>query len=138
MERYVIDASVIVKWILGDEREPDQDKALGLLNTWLEDRAEIFSPTLWEYEVGNFLGRELPEQASEKMNLLVNLRFGSIPLTEKMHDLCFAWMAEKGVTFYDACYLAVAMETRSILVTADSKFAEKMKKQGSICLVGDL
>jgi len=138
MERYVVDASVILKWILGDEREPDQDKALGLLNAWLEDRAEIFSPTLWEYEVGNFLGRELPEQASEKMNLLVNLRFGSIPLTEKMHHLCFTWMAEQNVTFYDACYLAVANETKSILVTADSRFAEKMQNQGSICLLRDL
>ena len=26
MRRYVVDASVILKWVLGDERESDQDK----------------------------------------------------------------------------------------------------------------
>jgi predicted nucleic acid-binding protein len=138
MKRYVVDASVILKWILGDKREPDQDKALSLLEAWLEDQAEIFAPTLWEYEVGNFLGREFPDQASEKMNLLLNLRFGCIPLTEKMHHLCFTWMAENGVTFYDACYLAVSEETRCILITADTKSAQRMRHQGSICLLRDL
>lgn len=88
--------------------------------------------------MGNFLGRRLPRQASEKMALLLNLRFTSIALTEKMHELCFYWMAHHGVTLYDACYLAVAEETKSILVTADLKFLEKMQHPKSICLLAVL
>ena len=138
MDRYVIDASVILKWVLGDERESDQGKALDLLNAWVGGRAELLAPSLWEYEVGNFLGRLFPEKAFEKMALIVNLKFSSLPLTEKMHRLCFDWMAHNGVTFYDACYLALAEETESILVTADEKFAEKMGRPKSVCLLKDL
>jgi predicted nucleic acid-binding protein len=47
-------------------------------------------------------------------------------------------MAQNGVTFYDACYLALAEETKSILVTTDAKFAEKMGPSKSICLLKDL
>lgn len=138
MDRYVVDASVILKWVLGDERESDQDKALELLNAWVGGRTELLAPSLWEYEVGNFLGRLFPGQAFEKMALIVNLKFSSIPLTESMHRLCFDWMARNGVTFFDACYLALAEETKSILVTADAKFTEKMGHTKSVCLLQDL
>ncbi len=138
MQRYVVDASVILKWVFGDERESDQDKALSLLNAWAEGRCELLAPSLWEYEVGNFLGRLFPGEASAKMNLIANLKFSSIPLTENMHRLCFDWMSQNRVTFYDACYLALAEETGSILVTADTKFAEKMGQPKSVCLLEDL
>jgi len=44
MQRYVIDASVILKWVLGDERESDQDKALDLLNAWHQSRRVELEP----------------------------------------------------------------------------------------------
>ena len=138
MDRYVVDASVILKWVLGDERESDQHKALDLLNAWVGGRAELLAPSLWEYEVGNFLGRLFPGQAFEKMALIVNLKFSGIPLTDSMLRLCFDWMARNGVTFYDACYLALAEETKSILVTADANFAGKMGYTKSVCLLQDL
>lgn len=138
MQRYVVDASVILKWVLGDERESDQDKALDLLNAWARGDSELLAPSLWEYEVGNFLGRLLPDQATEKMNLIANLKLSSNPMTESMQRLCFEWMSQNGVTFYDACYLALAEETGSILVTADAKFAEKMHHPKSLCLLSDL
>lgn len=138
MGRHVVDASVILKWVLGEEGEVERNKALGLLNAWVEGRVELLAPDLWVYEVGNFLGRQLPGQALEKMELLFNLKFSSIALTENMLRMCFYWMAENEVTFYDASYLAVAEETKSILVTADAKFAEKMNRPQSICLLRDL
>ena len=138
MGRHVVDASVILKWVLGEEREAEWNKALGLLNGWVEGRVDLLAPDIWVYEVGNFLGRQLPGQALEKMELLLNLRIPSIALTENMLRLCFHWMAENGVTFYDASYLAVAEQTKSILVTADEKFAEKMGHPQSIRLLKDL
>jgi len=138
MQRYVVDASVILKWVLGDEQEPDQHKALDLLNAWVEGRVELLAPSLWEYEAGNFLGRHFPGQAVEKMDLIANLKFSSLPLTGNMHRLCFEWMARNGVTFYDACYLALAEETGSVLVTADAKFAEKMGHPKAVRLLVDI
>lgn len=56
----MLDASVILKWVLGSRHEPDQVKAMGLLSAWAAGSITISAPSLWQYEVGNFLGRELP------------------------------------------------------------------------------
>ena len=34
----------MLKWILGDNQELDQDKALGLLDAWINGMAEVFGP----------------------------------------------------------------------------------------------
>jgi len=55
VEKYTTDASVILKWVLGDKAEADQKKAMALLTGWVEGTWEIFVPVLWQFEVGNFL-----------------------------------------------------------------------------------
>ena len=136
--RYVVDASVILKWVLGNEREADHTKALDLLEAWADGSAELAAPALWQYEVGNFLGRERHEEAIDKMNSLLKLGIQTIELTDTITRRCFTWMKQYGVTFYDSSYLAAALEIQAILATADGKFARKMKKAGAICLIGDL
>ena len=138
MKKYVVDASIIIKWVLGDEREPDHDIAMNLLNFWTEGNAEISSPVLWQYEVANFLGRALNNEAGEKINILLDLNIGSVELTENMFHQCFTWMKENSVTFYDAAYLSAAVELGGTLITADEKFANKMKKNKAICLLKNL
>lgn len=138
MERYVVDASVILKWVLGEEQESDQDLALKLLDTWAAGIAEFVAPSLWQYEVGNFLGRELRDEAIEKMNLLLDLGIQSVDLSNTIIERCFAWMEQHAVTFYDASYLAVAFEIQGTLITADDKFCRKMGKVGRICLLKNL
>jgi predicted nucleic acid-binding protein len=138
MREYVVDASVILKWILGDERESDQEKAIYLLNDWANGRSQLSAPTIWQYEVGNFLGRENPEKAGEKMELLLNLKIINVGLS---HDICqksFTWMKENGVTFYDASYLAAAYERGATLVTTDKAFVNKMSNMEHMCLLKDL
>jgi len=138
MRRYVVDASVILKWVLGDERESDQDKAMKLLNAWVEGAAELSAPTLWQYEVGNFLGRELPEESAEKMDLLLNLNIKSVDLADSIFRRCFNWMRQKNVSFYDVSYLAVALEIQATLITADETFVKKMEEMDRICLLKHL
>ena len=138
MTRYVVDASVILKWVLGEEQEADQTKAENLLNAWVEGRIELAAPTLWQYEVGNFLGRELPRHAEENMGLLLNLRFRTIDLNEGMCRQCFVWMRKNRVTFYDAAYLAVAFEIQGTLITADERFVKRMGKIEQLCLLKNL
>jgi predicted nucleic acid-binding protein len=138
MADYVIDASVILKWILGDREEPDQAKAVGLLARWAEGSDDLRAPALWEYEVANFLGREFPDEAEKKMEILRHLKIRSVALTDTMIKRCFQWMKTKKVTFYDASYLAVAVETGAVLVTADEKFMKKMGKGESLATLKDL
>jgi hypothetical protein len=41
MKKYVVDASVLLKWVLGDEREADQSSAMKLLNAWVRGDANL-------------------------------------------------------------------------------------------------
>lgn len=138
MRQYVVDASVILKWVLGDEQESDHEKAMNLLNIWIEGEAELSAPTLWQYEVGNFLGRDLPREAADKMGILLNLHIISMDLTDSIFRQCFKWMKQKRVTFYDASYLAVAFEIQGTLVTADERFVKEMDKTDHLRLLKDL
>jgi len=138
MRSYVVDASVILKWVVGEEKEPDHQQAMGLLGFWTKSHAELIAPSLWKYEVGNFLGRTLQEDARNKMNLLINLNIRNVEMTESMYVQCFSWMKKNNVTFYDACYLAAAFEVQGTLITADQNFVSKMGKTSSICLLKDL
>ena len=138
MKHYVVDASVILKWVLGKKRESDHKQAMALLETWTEGGIDLSAPILWQYEVGNFLGRRLQEEAMDTMNLLLNLNIRNVALTHGMFQQCFSWMSQKSITFYDASYLAVAFEVQGILITADEKFAGEMEETNRICLLKDL
>jgi predicted nucleic acid-binding protein len=138
MKIYVVDASVMLKWVLGQEMEPDQDKANRLLQNWMAGRLELAAPSLWHYEVGNVLGRQLADEADKKMALLFNLHIKSLDPTPNIYAHCFAWMKEFGVTFYDASYLALALELNGALVTADTKFFQQMQSNHRIHLLQEM
>ncbi len=138
MKKYIVDASIILKWVLEKGNEPDHDKAIGLLHVWLHGEAWIAAPNLWTYEVANILGRAVPNEANQKMKLLINLQIAIVDCSEKMIQQCFVWMKEHQVTFYDAVYLAAAYSTDAVLLTSDEKFSEKMKNNDRICLLNNL
>jgi predicted nucleic acid-binding protein len=138
MKKYIVDASVILKWVLEKEKEPDHDKATGLLHSWVSGAVIIAAPGLWTYEVANILGRALPDEAGQKMKLLLDLQINVVDCSEQMIRQCFAWMKKYQVTFYDAVYLAAAYEIDAALLTSDDKFREKMRNDERICLLKDL
>jgi predicted nucleic acid-binding protein len=118
--------------VVGEQREPDQANALALLTAWAEGKVEIAAPILWQYEVANFLGRDLPEEGEAKMSMLLQLRMRDIPLSQPMITRCFQWMKSIKATFYDACYLAAAQELEGTLVTADERFVRKAEGVGPV------
>jgi predicted nucleic acid-binding protein len=138
MKTYIVDASVILKWVMEKENEPDHDKAAGLLHTWVSGAVRIAAPGLWTYEVANILGRALPDEADQKMKLLLDLKINVVDCSQQMIHQCFTWMKEHPVTFYDAVYLAAAYAIDAVLLTGDEKFREKMKNNNLICLLKDL
>ena len=138
MKKYIVDASIILKWALEKEKEPDHDKAAGLLHAWVSGAVGIAAPGLWTYEVANILGRALPDKADQKMKLLLDLKIDTVDCSEQMIRQCFTWMKEHRVTFYDAVYLAAAYAIDAVLLTGDEKFCEKMKNDNRICLLKDL
>jgi predicted nucleic acid-binding protein len=57
----VIDASVILKWVLPPEAEPDQSMALALSEAVIDGHVDVALSALWYFEVGNILIRKYPE-----------------------------------------------------------------------------
>jgi predicted nucleic acid-binding protein len=127
MEKIVLDASVIVKWY---SEEEGSDLSRQILLFLKNKKIEIFLPELAKYELGNALlkGKKLPfslaKKALESFYLLpLNFLKETASLAEKSYLL-----GEKlGITYYDACYLAVAKSLKAVLVTENPRHQVKRK-----------
>jgi predicted nucleic acid-binding protein len=99
----VPDASVILKWVLEKEDEPDHHQALLLQEALVAEQIEIRLPALWRYEVGNVLGLKQPAMAMELMSALLAYNFEEVPLRTDYALAVLEHMAAlKSVTFYDS------------------------------------
>jgi len=70
----VPDASVLLKWVLRSEDEPDADKALLLRKAITDDIVRALVPALWLYEMGNTVAHRFPSHASAW--LIAMMKFG--------------------------------------------------------------
>jgi predicted nucleic acid-binding protein len=131
----VPDASVLLKWVLRSDDEPDRDRALALKAAWLEDACDLVVPSLWVYEVGNILGLKHPASSS-LLQAMVDLGLRE----ETPHGYLTAvvsLMRAYKVTFYDAAYHALAIHVRGTMVTADRAYARKTARAGHVVLLSD-
>jgi predicted nucleic acid-binding protein len=131
MKVLVPDASIILKWVLDDER--DQDKARKILSDWLNQEHEFILPSLWVYEVGNVLGLKRPKDSEKILGLLLEYEFQECLVTKDLIHGAFSLMnAYRGITFYDAIYHALALQENGVMITADKAYFEKTKSRGSV------
>jgi predicted nucleic acid-binding protein len=130
--RIVIDASVIVKWIIPDpDREPNTEEALQLLGDLREARVEVLQPLHWLTEVAAVLSRLRPEAAEPAIDLLDALELpstGDVATLKRASRIAVALNHH----LFDAFYHAVAFEHGGCLVTADDHYFRKAKRLGRI------
>jgi predicted nucleic acid-binding protein len=139
MTTLIPDASIILKWSLEREDEPDFQKALMILEDYLAEKVDIFLPALWRYEVGNILGRKKPEMASEIFRISLRYQFNEEPLDEAYSLQVLALMREvKGISFYDASYHILAIRKHGFYVTADRDYYRRALQHGSIMLLSEI
>jgi predicted nucleic acid-binding protein len=122
----VLDASVILKWVLDAETEPGHAAANRLLERWQQGELNLLVPSLWLYEVGNILCLKRPADASAALSALWDLGLSEVPFSRGLIQRTVTLAQSHGLTFYDASYLAVAEEEKVILVTADGKFYRRL------------
>lgn len=134
----VLDASVILKWVITSEGDGEEDAALGILRQWLDGVADILLPPLWIYEVANVLGRRKPKEAAELLDILAGYSFNEADIRGATLVRALVMMRELGVAFYDAIYHAVALERGGLFVTADKRYQAKAARLGSIVLLADV
>lgn len=117
---FVLDASVALAWLLGDERRGEADAALDLLTgTW------ALVPALWISEMANGLlaaarrDRMTSRDASLAIELLDGLPIQVVPESREALPRIHGLAADLGLTAYDATYLDLALATGKALATLD-------------------
>ena len=134
----VPDASIILKWVLEKEDEPDHGKAVQLRQAWLDESLDMRLPALWRYEVGNVLGLKRPDMAVELMSALLAYEFDEVPLRTEYALAVLEHMREvKQVTFYDSAYHVLAIRTKGLYLTADAVYVKRAKRKGHVALLHD-
>ena len=129
----VIDASVVIKWLLQDpEREAGTDTATQLMELVTNGDQPVLQPAHWLVEVGAVLARKSPGTAADDIEMLTALE---LPRTDDPQ------MLRRGVElamelkqhFFDTYYHGVALETPDcILITADERYLRVARAKGSI------
>jgi predicted nucleic acid-binding protein len=125
MSRYVVGASVAIKWFVPESRSA----AAGRL---LEGEHELLAPDLAVIEFGALLSKKIrlgEISDNEARDILAGLH--AIPLRieqcTNLLDLAFEVGDDLELDFYDSIYLAMAIRTASPLVTADRELHEALR-----------
>jgi predicted nucleic acid-binding protein len=135
--RVVVDASVVVKWLFADpQREEFTQRATALMGGVVQGRVLAVQPVHWLTEVASVLARATPGQAEKDVGLLCAL---SLPVSDGPEILQRACRLaiELEHHLFDTLYHAVALETDSVLVTADAQYLNKAGKLGQILHLAD-
>jgi predicted nucleic acid-binding protein len=132
--RYVVDTSVVLKWFV-QNNEGDWQQARELREAYIQKRCILSCPEFLALELANALKTGRKFTATE-INLISESFRGlglvletlQWPTLEKAVELA----AAHNTAVYDAYFLASAIESSSILVTADELFARKVGKHSNL------
>jgi len=120
MTRYVVDASIAVKWFVP---ELYSIQAVRLL----QQEAELLAPELILAEVGNILWKKCrigELDATTAGELLQDFKRSALKIRQHAGLLETAWhiASQYRQTFYDSLYLSLAISAEARMATADRKF----------------
>lgn len=127
--RYVIDSSVMVKWVLP---EPDSDKALRLRDDLRNATHQLLSPDIFTVEASHALTRAERQgriAVGQARTLLLDIlttppvAFPFQPFLLRAIDISSA--VRVGV--YDCIYVALAEQEKCQLVTADATMVRTLQ-----------
>jgi predicted nucleic acid-binding protein len=127
--KIVVDSSVLIKWI--KTRDEDLVKEARRLLDDVERRAlEVHVPALLLYEVGNILllkSRLDPADLDEALGHLEALPFVVAPPAAPLLKRAARLGRDLELTFYDASFVALAVELDCPYVTADRRLVERAR-----------
>lgn len=135
---YVLDASVIVRWLLQNpQRESDSDAAIRLVETVVTGAASVLQPSHWLVEVGAVLARTSPGTASQDLLMLSAMELPAADDPRILYRACEMAIDLKQHLF-DTLYHAVALEAQdAVLITADERYFRAARDAGGIARLKD-
>jgi predicted nucleic acid-binding protein len=128
---YVLDASVAAKWFLPRRHETLVDESLLILERFTAGHIGLSVPDLFWPEMGNILwksvrlGRMSTESADRAIELLAGLKIPTSSSLPLLRD-AFVIAVTSRRTVYDSMYVALAVASGRLLVTADERLANAL------------
>ena len=126
---YVLDTSVAVKWF-ANEGGTEQTKADQLLDALGQGECTVRAPELFLFEVANALmiSHRFPSaKVADALAFLRKMKIEVELLNWRTLSKAVEIASACGATISDSYFLAVALETDSVLVTADEVFLRKAR-----------
>jgi predicted nucleic acid-binding protein len=125
MSRYVVDASVAIKWYLPEIHDSEAQRLLS-------GGHDLLAPDLLFAEVGNILWKRVrAEQMTDMEAQTILQSLGDLPLlvvpSWPLVLLALEIACQTQRTVYDSLYLALAVREQAVLVTADAKFVHSIQ-----------
>jgi predicted nucleic acid-binding protein len=131
--RFVVDASVAVKWFFSDELSHDQ--SLEILNAIVLEPGAYLVPDLFHIELAAVIVRKTAFDeafARKATETIYQLGISTIPthgtlLTEAIRLAC-----SFKLSLYDSLYLATAVFHQAIWLTADNEAVKRVSRNGKL------
>jgi predicted nucleic acid-binding protein len=128
---FVLDASVAAKWMLPAQNEPLRAEAFQVLDGYAASEFELMVPDIFWAECGNVAWKgvrqgRLPRADAEfALTSILRLDFPTFSSTKLLAD-AFPIAFSFGRAVYDCLYLALALQSKSQLITADERLANAL------------
>jgi len=139
---YIIDASVVLKWVLPDETY--QENADKLKRNFLCGEIQLFAPSFITQETANALWIAVKQRrmqqtdAQEALKFLQNIQLRLYELNWTDVSQCLSIACKLEIAVYDAAYLFLCDKIGAQLFTADNKLFEKAKEHFKVTHIRDL
>jgi predicted nucleic acid-binding protein len=129
----VVDASVVLKWLLaGPRQEPDSDRATTLMRSVLAGEVEVLQPPHWLLETGAVLARLTPKTAVDDLAMLRGLELPDTDEPAVLRRAC-QLAIDLRQHLFDTLYHAVALEIDDgVFITSDERYVRAARSRGSI------
>ncbi len=138
MTRFVVDASVALKWFFcSRDDEADVQAALRLLRGVRDGQLSLLQPPHFLAEVGAVLVRESADTAVASWRDLLDIEIQVVE-TSAIYERAMALARRHRHHLFDTLYHAVALEMgQAVLVTADLVYARKAQSDGCIMTLSE-
>jgi predicted nucleic acid-binding protein len=127
----VVDASVAIKWAIPSAREPFTDEAVRLLKRYVDGEVDFIVPGVFWAEIGNVLwkgtrqNRWRQDEAEAVAADMKAREFATVPSFILLPEaLRIAFAHDRAV--YDCMYVALAVQSKTNLITADERLANAL------------
>jgi predicted nucleic acid-binding protein len=128
---YVVDASVAAKWLLPAAGEDLRDQANRVLVRYVGRDLQLVAPDLIGAEVGNVLWKAVrrnrisPANAKHSLLQFTDLSIPVVPTADLLvRALEISMTCDR--SFYDSLYVALALTTKTELITADERMVNAL------------